>query len=289
MKRGVSIRILTLPCLAAAIWLAGCRADQQPAELALRLEPGDRYRLVQAAHQDVRQSAAGRSFDVNQDIHCVLLIEVTGRREDGRHSLSAWWDSIALEVSSPGSHLAWDSRAGGETRDELRPLATLVGQKMSMTVSRRGVIEKIECPAGDPLIPEMEGIFCPFPEGPVRVGDSWQTERSKAASPGMSGLALRASSRWTLRARSGGTATISLAARIDALGPQRPGVEVSGTAKGTFLVDTATGRLLSGSLEQDVSARYTSGSAPAAVRTRSSIGMVCEAQQGAVETQSRLH
>ena len=158
-----------------------------------------------------------------------------------------------------------------------------------MTVSRRGVIEKIECPSGDSLIPEMEGIFCPFPESPVRVGESWQTERSKAAGPGMGGLALRASSRWTLSARSGGTATISLAARIDAPGPQRPGVEVSGTAKGTFLVDTVTGRLLSGSLEQDVSVRYTRGSAPAAVRARSSIGMLCEAQEGELETQSRLH
>jgi hypothetical protein len=275
-----------IPCLAAAMVLGGCTGARRPVDLRLRLAQGQEMRFTQSTSQAIRHSADGRIFELEQELRAELKLRVRERSPDGRHIVDASYEALDLTIRSAGHTLAWDSRAPGQGAAALRPLAALVGEEFTIVVSDRGVVEKVlgldllEKRLGERMAGRVVGqdgpdgggfalpggwlasgsaatdlasLFCPFPAGPVAVGDLWETERRGTGTPDPAGLGLRLRDRWVLRSRSGARATIGLGSVLDAPpagGTQARGAGISGTRQGTLVVDIPTGRLVSSSLEQ---------------------------------------
>jgi hypothetical protein len=74
--------------------------------------------------------------------------------------------------------------------------------------------------------------------------------------------------RWTLARRAGGTATIALASMVSSSGA---GSGLSGTQKGTFTVQLATGRVLSASIDQAIGGTIDVRGTPVTIDIRSRI------------------
>lgn len=280
--RGRLLKRIGIPCLAAAMLLGGCAGARRPVDLGLRLAQGQEMRFTQSISQTIRQSAGGRTLDLEQELRAELTLRVRERSPDGGHFVEVSYEALGLTLRSAGHTLAWDSRAPGQGATALRPLAGLVGVGFSIVVSDRGIVEKVlgldllearlaERTAGQDgsgeaglALPEgwlahgstatdLASLFCPFPDGPVAVGGWWETERQGTGSPDPAGLGLRVRDRWVFRSRSGERATIGLGSVLDAPpagGAQARGSGISGTRQGTLVVDIPTGRLVSSSLEQ---------------------------------------
>lgn len=281
---------VAIPCLAATIVLGGCTGARRPVDLRLRLAQGQVMRFTHSTSQAIRQSADGRTFELEQELRAELKLRVRERTPDGRHIVDASYEALGLTIRSAGHTLAWDSRAPGQGDAALRPLAALAGEGFTIVVSDRGVVEKVvgldllekrlaermaerraehmagpDGPGGTGFaLPggwlasgsaaaDLASLFCPFPAGPVAVGDWWETERRGTGTPDPAGLGLRVRDRWVLRSRSGTRATIGLGSVLDAPpagGTQARGAGISGTRQGTLVVDIPTGRLVSSSFEQ---------------------------------------
>ena len=269
--------LLVVPCLAAALIAVGCRDVRRPVELGLSLAPGEELRFTQSTSQTIRQSAAGKTFELAQELRSAIRLRVRERTSEGQHIIAAAYEALAISVRSPSGTLAWDSRAPGEGAAALRPLGALVGESFLFVVSDRGVVECVEgldllekrlaesigaggWLSGGSAEADLASFFCPFPAGPVAVGESWETERRDSSRPDAAGLGLRVKNRWMLRRRAGARLTIGMASVLDAPGADRPGgngagsgAGVSGTQQGTFVVETRTGLVVSAAIDQAVS------------------------------------
>ena len=272
----------------AACLLWSCQAGGQPGELCLRLSAGDAYRLSQVAHQTILRRVGGKALEIVQDTRVEVLLEVRGRGPEGRNVIDARWESIELSIRSPGTTLRWDSRTTGQAGKAFEPLASLVGKRFSLSVSDRGTVEAIEGPDADLVASEAEGLFCPFPGGRVAVGDCWITERWGTADPTARGLAVRSLNRWSLAGRSRGAVTIRCVTAVEAPGSAgEPAITVHGGGSGTFQVDAATGRILSGVVDQDVTVIIPGEGGPSTIRVRRQVRTEGAAVDGRSPAQSR--
>jgi hypothetical protein len=274
-----------------AALLAGCSSERGSRELALQLVPGTTMSFTLAASQDIRQSAGGRNLALTQETRTSYRFEVREASPAGRLTVHALYEAITLSIRSPAGALSWDSRRPDEGTAALRPMGELVGKGFDFVVSRRGEIEEVR---GVELLAEQIGdslrnvggvpsaavspvswlsgqsvasdlalFFCPYPDGGVAVGDSWQTDRRDG-----SGLGVRMTNRWTLARRAGGTATIALASMV---GSTAAGSGLSGTQKGTFTVQPATGRVLAASIGQAIGGTIDVKGTPVTIDIRSRI------------------
>jgi len=287
-----ALRLSAIAAVAGlAALLAGCSSERGPGELAIRLAPGETMSFTLAASQDIRQSAGGRNLELAQETRTAYRFEVREASPAGRLTVHALYEAITLSIQSPAGALSWDSRKPDEGTAALRPMGELVGKGFDFVVTRRGEIEDVR---GVELLAEQIGggagnaggvpsaalspgswlsaesvasdlasFFCPYPDGPVAVGESWQTERRDG-----SGLGLRMTNRWTLARRAGGTATIALASMVSSSGA---GSGLSGTQKGTFMVQLATGRVLSASIDQAIGGTIDVRGTPVMIDIRSRI------------------
>jgi hypothetical protein len=258
--------------IAAACLFCCCRAERQPIELRLRLSPGEVFGLSQTAHQVISRRSGGKDLEIVQDTTVAILFDVRDGGAGGRYSIDACWQSMQLSIRSPGTALRWDSRAAGEPRAAPGPLASLVGRRFSLAVSDRGAVEDVAGPQSGLVASEAAGLFCPFPDGRVAVGDSWVTERWNTADQEAGGFAVRATNRWSFAGRARGVVTIGCVTSVDApAAAEGAAVRVHGGGRSTFRVDAETGRILSGLVEQDVTMAVHGSGGPSTVRVRRSI------------------
>lgn len=287
--RRVIPAFLGVPFLAAALITAGCREARRPVDLGLRLASGEELRFTQSTSQTIRQSAAGRTFELAQELRSAFRLRVRDRTPEGQHVIGAAYEALAITVRSPSGTLAWDSRAPGEGTAALRPLGALVGESFWFVVSDRGVVGRVEgldllekrlaesigaggWLSGGSAEADLASFFCPFPAGPVAVGESWETERRGSSRPDAAGPGLRVRNRWMLRRRAGARLTIVVESVLDAPGAGRPGGKgVSGTQQGTFVVETRTGLVVSAAIDQAVSGTVFLGDVPVTIEIKARV------------------
>lgn len=273
--RGVRDRLgLCLAALvAAAAALGCCSAQRGPTELSLRLAKGTSLRFGLSASLDLSQTIGGRTFEVTQETRAEYLLEVREVSAGGRMAVHALYEAVALSTRSTAGELRWDSREPDKGSAALRPMGRLIGEGFDFVVSPRGQVEEVsgverlveriagggdEGGAPDDASPvrwlsresvasDLASLFCPYPEGKVAPGDSWQTERGDR-----SGLGLRIANTWRFVRRSRATAEVVLASTV---GPMRGLVSasgLSGTQQGSFTVHRGTGRVLAARIDQAI-------------------------------------
>lgn len=105
--------------------------------------------------------------------------------DKGTATISNRYARIKVKSDAPGMDVDYDSDVAGSSAGQLGALAELVGKTTTMQADARGKLMTIEMPkdlgpqfeqlAGS-LKTGMEQSFVFWPEGPIAVGETWQTK-----------------------------------------------------------------------------------------------------------------
>ena len=190
---------VALIVLASAVVASPVFADA--AALRLRPEQGTTYRYVMTQRQDMTMAmgALGNQESTNTT---TMDIRQTAREvvASGEVTFDVVYDRVRMDVQAGPRSMTFDSASEtGNTADEM--VGLLVGKQLSMTLTERGEVVRVEGltavldealaeqatdPAAAPLIEMMRGSFndesmavmfqqnsAILPEGPVREGSTW--------------------------------------------------------------------------------------------------------------------
>lgn len=274
--------LLVLVVGAGLLVIVVARGRGGPVELLLRLKAGQSYAVQTDLEQELSQTGGPMgSVKMVMAIGSDWTWHVESVDEGGNATIKVTQDAARVSMSMPPEvDLSYDSAsASEEPPSEARPFAALVGQSYTMKVSPQGRVLELtgveemleEAVAGlgsqgvqaamtaqlvrglfgeEALKSGIEGTLGIYPPGPVRVGDSWQKDRSLSAP-----VPLSITSLYTLKKRSGGEATIAVEADVTAAPDSAPEevqapIKISGTQKGNMQVDEATGCISGGEVRQ---------------------------------------
>lgn len=268
----------------------GSGANLDPVVLQLDLEEGAVYRIRMLTTQDISQSFEGQTFDVSQTMGFEYTYTVTSRDPDG----SAW-----VDVSYTRAIFESDTPFGTDTYDSADPpaqipegaegFAAVVGSGFSMRIGSDGEILEIvgldemidqmlsELDLPDPEIrqafeltireqygdeamkDQLGGLLFDFPEGSLRVGDTWtSTQETTAMFP------VVVENTYTLLDFDESTALIEVRSEISS-GTGEGGMDmglfafdftISGSQEGMIQVDLKTG-LTNSIIEQSLMGEMT--------------------------------
>ncbi len=193
---------------------------------------------------------------------------------------------VRFEQEGPMGAISYDSENPPETVPmQARGFSALVGQSMTMKLDPMGkvlevkgvddMLERMLAQYGEidetmrgqieqslrgqfgeeAMTSQMESMFAIYPEEDVAVGDTWSREVSVR-----SGLPLKVTTNYRLAGLEGNRAALEMEGKIlpDADGPVNMGgmqieFDITGTQKGTAVMDVSTGLIVEATSEQEVS------------------------------------
>jgi hypothetical protein len=136
--------------------------------------------------QEMSQSMdmGGQKMDVAMHSSTWMESKVTGV-EKGVATITNRYARVKVKSDAPGMNVDYDSDVAGSDPGPLRTMADLVGKVATLQTDVRGKIVAMKMPDGlgpqfeqvaGSLKTGMEQSFVAWPEGPVAIGDTWQTQ-----------------------------------------------------------------------------------------------------------------
>lgn len=138
--------------------------------LRYNLTKGNSY--TQSISMDMNIETMGMQIPQKQNMSMKVI--VTDVAANGNQSHEATYEKIYLKQSSPMGDMEFDSENPSKQPAELEQLKQLKGTKFTMVISPRGKIVEIK---GDSHQSPMQQNNVEYPENPVGVGDSWESEQ----------------------------------------------------------------------------------------------------------------
>lgn len=105
--------------------------------------------------------------------------------DKGTAAIDSRYARVKVKSDAPGMNVDYDSDVKGSSAGPLAVLADLVGKTTTMQTDVRGKVAGIEMPKdlgpefeqmADSLKTGMEQSFVFWPEGPIAIGETWQTK-----------------------------------------------------------------------------------------------------------------
>jgi hypothetical protein len=274
--------------LVSILLLLSCRKGE-PVLLRLALEEGDSFATYVIIEQEIRQEVSGESMDLIQTVGTGYTFLVDSVDEGGDYHVSVTYRSIRYQGSGLLGDVNYDSENPQEDMD-LISLAydAMLGKSLRMTMTEDGKVSSVR--GADELIQGIventglgDGVFgvsvedllqdrfgeealremmrnwmVPYPDYPVRRGDTWVRRIEMTA-----GFPTTAEQRWTLEGRKDGIATVGLRAEIEAdtsmVTPAGLMFSVRGRIEGTLEVDEETGWSTRGTTHLEMSGEVEAG------------------------------
>ena len=282
---GIMVVILFIVLIAIDVSKGG--SEEFELELMFAPEVGKVYHFDMTMEQKITQELEGEEMEIEQTMGFGFRIEATEIDEDGNMWIDSKYEWVQVKQSSDFAEIEFDSREPSNGDDPLAVIySALLGNGYSMQVSPAGDI--LEITGFESLISEMMnksgiedealiaqfkeqfsedalkeqsgGMFIEFPEGALKIGDTWTV-----IIPSTSIAPLIIDTTYILKSYEDGIATIEAASTINT-DPDQSEVDMgmyimrynlSGTQEGTIYVDTATGWTLSAAVTQTLSGEMT--------------------------------
>jgi len=250
----------------STIWSCKPGSSGEAVDLKFNLEQGHQY----STNISVKSvtNAMGMDIKMNMTMDVDMLVENVA--DDHSFTLSNTFTRVQFAQDMPGmGNVSYDSDAPDSLTGPManvyqEAFAPLIEKKMLTTMDERGNVQSfsgLEDLVGDDekaqfeklqnnLSGNMDYFFSPFPDKPVKVGDSWErTMNVKAQFP----MSINAT--YTLKEVHNGIATLGVEGDFSFdsdsdLAKQGALSNLSGTQTGTLKIDIATGWTLNGELEQ---------------------------------------
>jgi hypothetical protein len=266
--------------LSAAL-VASAALTAQDTTLRYRFTKGEVLRYRSVTQTDMVMSGLPGMGDMNiaTTMTNVMKTVTDSVAADGTATVKVTYESMKMAMSIPMmGDVTYDTAApppdGNPITDAFKPLSALVGQEFTMVMSALGKIQKVDglkpildkvkaqaesvpggaagMPGGNNLqaflsedaqVQMLQQGSAPFPDKPVKAGDTWENSYKSPNPMGNQLIAYK----YTLKDVAGGTARIALAGTVKPDGPAAPMGPMTvtmgdGTAQGETMFDTKLGR-----------------------------------------------
>ena len=290
-------RIFYFVLMLAVILAVRCAKPE--ISLQLNLKPGDSFITRMTTVQQITQTVQNITNELAQEITMDLRYEVTAQTEEGISTIRATYERVGFSQSGPFGTFAYRS---WESTEEV-PLAAqgfaiLVGKSIEMELTARGEVitvtgieeildemlkgleltvddntramlkENFRRQFGKSAVKENMGrMFAYYPDEPVGVGDSWG-----ATAKLTTGIPMIIDNRYRITEIKDGKVLLAVKSKIEPNKDERitqiMGMdmyyEISGMQEGTIVLDSISGWMVEGQLEQNIagSVKVTSPQAP---------------------------
>lgn len=250
----------TLALLCALFLFAGCGDSNNPVLLRLDMKKGETFTLVSKISTDVQ------SMSLNTEEVIKLSVDSADNNE---MVLVGDVVSIKSESDMMGEKESYNSDKKTEemTADELEmhnEFTKVLNTNFHFKVNNRGQLTRgMTYQDGQTMASEenpfdLDNFFISFPEKEIKVGDSWEEEKTSAF------LDIKSVFTYKVKEITDKEVIISVTKNI---GPIK-GVSQGNVASGDYVIDRATGRLLKGSLVMNMQAALGGGTATYSFETK---------------------
>ena len=254
--------------------------------LQLNLKPGDQFIMRMTTVQHITQTVQNMTNELAQEITMDLRYNVTAQTEEGINTIQVTYERVGFTQTGPFGTFEYRS---WESPDEV-PLAAqgfaiLVGKSMEMELSSRGevisvtgiteildaMLESLEMTVDDQtraMLKEnfrrqfgrsavkenMTLMFTFYPDKPVAVGDSWAWTMKHTT-----GIPMIFEHQYRITEITDGKVSLDVKSKIEPNKDERitqvMGMDmyydIHGTQEGTMVLDSLSGWMVEGQLEQD--------------------------------------
>ncbi|MCE5270068.1 DUF6263 family protein [bacterium] len=257
-------------------------------DLKLDLQTGQTYKLRTVSENSMKTNMNGQDINTSQKMTMDMLSEVTDKSSTGDQTVKTTFERVKFVMEGPRGGVSFDSAEPGA--DDSNPMVAaftaLVGKSYSLTLSQQGQVLKTtgmdsligamldKTPSGNEQMrqamraqfekmlggeggPGFAGkMFSFIPKKPVAVGESWSLTDSVNAI-----IVMKVEQTWTLDSLVGGVAVIKATSRMSSdstapfteMGPMKMKMNLNGEMSGHLRVDTKSGWMLGGTMDQRMS------------------------------------
>ncbi len=279
--------------------IAAVQCAKPEISLQLNLKPGDSFITRMTTAQQITQTVQNMTNELAQEITMDLRYDVTAQDEAGVSTIRVTYERIGFSQVGPFGtfeYRSWESPE--EVPLAAQGFAILVGKSIEMQLSSRGqvmevtgideildaMLESLELTVDDQtraMLKEnfrrqfgqsavkenMSRMFAFYPDKPVGVGDSWDSSAKLAT-----GIPMIIGTQCRITGIKDGKVSLNVKSKIEPNKDERitqiMGMDmyydIQGTQEGTIVLDSLSGWLVEGQLEQnfDGSVKVTSPQAP---------------------------
>ncbi|HYG16542.1 MAG TPA: DUF6263 family protein [Bacteroidia bacterium] len=250
----------TVTLLAAILLFAGCKSSDKPVLLRLNMKKGETFTLISKISTDVQ------SMSLNTEEVIKLSVDSADNNE---MVLVGDVISIKSESDMMGEKESYNSDKKTEemTADELEmhgEFTKILNSNFHFKVNNRGQLTRgMTYQDGQTLASEenpfdLDNFFISFPEKEIKVGDTWEEEKTSAF------LDIKSVFVYKIKEINNNEVIISVTKNI---GPIK-GINQGNTATGDYIIDRSTGRLLKGSLVMQMQSGLGGGKATYSFETK---------------------
>ncbi|MBN2002420.1 MAG: hypothetical protein JXA21_03610 [Anaerolineae bacterium] len=281
----IGLTILFVAIL-SAIWLSACTWEEVKVNMQLNPQEGESYHIRITSDQQITQTMDGEDTAIAQTMGFGCVLTITEVDADGNAWLDMVYDWVRIEQDSEAGEFTYDSSDPSEETPEIAAgFAALLNKGFSMQMSPdgkilalRGIDEMIDGMLEDLEIAEEQRetikeqlgsqfneeslkeqfgqMVIAYPEGEVRLGDTWTASMKTSGS-----LPAIVSATYTLKAYENGIATVEVTSTLEAdpeaeavdMGAYQMRYSLGGVQGGVIKVDIATGWSQSSIITQTMS------------------------------------
>ena len=291
-----SVRVVFVAVLAVVFAPASAWA-QKKVTLKLNLKAGEAYTLTATSKRQSSVTFGGLARKESETATVTVTLKPTEVDKDGTVHGTFTYDAVRVEGDGPDGKYAYDSAKDKEapTAPAAQKYATLVGRPLEVVVTSLGEVtsvkgaedvadaileaievaddrrdavdQEIRASAGNEGLKEaIQKLIPRYPEKPVPVKTAWTIEQTFTTLP----PAVTVHRSYGLHSATGGKVTLIVQGAVrspegsnddddDDAKPAGPTFDLKGTESGGFVVDQATGWIISGGLRASLSGTRAMG------------------------------
>ena len=228
---------------------------QKSVELKYNLNKGDTYVFVTDMEQDITFEAMGQTTTLDQVMSIQMTSVVIGI-EGGDINQDFTFDKIMMNQSIFGMEIVYDSEdsstftgMGGQIATEMNKV---IGSTIKVIMDDHGNIKDMDLSSfsdNSDLSNNLSSgnTYAVYPEGKVKVGDSWETDIKPLEDSEM-----KVHMNYTLLKVSRKQAVIGIEGTVTANEIQGQEIRLNGTTVGEMIVDTKTGMLINSIIDLEL-------------------------------------
>lgn len=225
---------------------------QKSVELKYNLAVGDTYKFVSDLNQDISFDAGGTTMTLEQ-VMTFEMTSVVDAIEDEIINKDVTFDAIRMNQKIFGMEINYDSGDSstweGMTAEVAKEMNKIIGKTAEIAMDNRGNIQEMnisELTDNDELTNNLTSgnTYAVFPEGKVKVGDSWETDINPLKDNDM-----RVHMKYTLLKANRKQAIIGLEGKLSGNEVNGEQINLTGTTVGEMTVNVKTGMLITSTLD----------------------------------------
>lgn len=254
MKSKIQISLLLLIGL-FLINISGAFA-QKSIELKYNLNEGDKYVFVTDIEMDMTFEAMGATATLDQ-VMSIQMTSLVSKLEGDEISQDFTFDRITMNQKIFGMEINYDSDdsstfssgMGAQIADQMNKV---IGASIKMIMDDRGKIKDIDVSSitdNSDLTNNFGSgnTYAVYPEGKVKVGESWEEEIKP-----MEDSEMKVHAKYTLLKVSRKQAVIGVEGTLSANEIEGQEIKLNGTTVGEMIVDRKTGILISSIIDLEM-------------------------------------